>query len=117
MNKIPKHNVFISHHDADRAYKKRFIQMMGDFIVDMSVDEDDIDDPNPATETIRRGDSGPPYTPGFCNHSAYRIVHLAADARGRGDSFQYQAHGLQPKMRTIGHLVTEPSGLPFRRIP
>ena len=54
MNKIPKHNVFISHHDADRAYKKRFIQMMGDFIVDMSVDEDDIDDPNPATETIRR---------------------------------------------------------------
>ena len=53
-NNIPRHNVFISHHDADRDYKKRFIQMMGDFIVDASVDEDDIDDTNLAAETIRQ---------------------------------------------------------------
>ena len=42
---IRRHNVFISHHDADREYKRRFIQMMGNFIVDMSVDEEDIDEP------------------------------------------------------------------------
>ena len=29
MNQTPRHKVFISHHDADREYKKRFIQMMG----------------------------------------------------------------------------------------
>ena len=51
---VPRHKVFISHHDADRQYKKRFIQMMGDFIVDMSVDEDDIDDTYSVTETIRQ---------------------------------------------------------------
>ena len=49
-----RHNVFISHHDADREYKRRLNQMMGDFIVDMSVDEDDIDDTDLATETIRQ---------------------------------------------------------------
>ena len=54
MNQVPRHKVFISHHDADRVYKKRFIQMMGDLIVDTSVDEDDIDDTNLARETIRR---------------------------------------------------------------
>ena len=53
-NLVHRHNVFISHHDADREYKKRFIQMMGDYIVDMSVDEDDIDDTDLATETIRQ---------------------------------------------------------------
>ncbi len=51
---IHRHRVFISHHDADREFKKRFIQMMGDFIVDASVEEDDIDDTDLATETIRR---------------------------------------------------------------
>ena len=54
MTSIHRHNVFVSHHDADREYKKRFIQMMGDFIVDMSVDEDDIDDTDLATEAIRQ---------------------------------------------------------------
>ena len=54
MTSIRRHNVFISHNDADREYKKRFIQMMGDFIVDMSVDEEDIDDTDLATETIRQ---------------------------------------------------------------
>ena len=54
MTSIHRHNVFISHHDTDREYKKRFIQMMSDFIVDLSVDEDDIDDTDLATETIRQ---------------------------------------------------------------
>ena len=54
MTSIHRHNLFISHHDADRQYKRRFIQMMGDFIVDMSVDEDDIDDTDLATETVRQ---------------------------------------------------------------
>ena len=54
MTNNHRHNVFISHHDADREYKKWFTQMMGDFIVDMSVDEDDIDDTDLATETIRQ---------------------------------------------------------------
>ncbi len=54
MTSTQRHNVFISHQDADRGYKKRFIQMMSDFIVDMSVDEDDVDDTDLATETIRQ---------------------------------------------------------------
>ena len=49
-----RHNVFISHHDTDREYKRRFLQMMGDLVVDKSVDEDDIDDTDLATETIRQ---------------------------------------------------------------
>ena len=53
-NNIPRHKVFISHHDADRDYKRRFVQMMSDLIVNMSVDEDDIDDSNLASETIRQ---------------------------------------------------------------
>ena len=54
MNQGRRHNVFISHHDADRDYKKRFVAMMGDLIVDVSVDENDIDDTDLATETIRQ---------------------------------------------------------------
>ena len=54
MNQTPRHKVFISHHDADREYKKRFIQMMGGLIVDVSVDEDDINDTDLGTETIRQ---------------------------------------------------------------
>ena len=54
MNQFPRHKVFISHHDADREYKKRFIQIMGGLIVDTSVDEDDIDDTDLVAETVRR---------------------------------------------------------------
>ena len=68
-NHIRRHNVFISHHDADREYKKRFIQMMGDFIVDMSVDEEDIDDTDLATETIRQG-----IRDGFIRQASVTIV-------------------------------------------
>ena len=54
MTQAGRHNVFISHHDADREYKRRFVQMMGDLIVDVSVNEDDIDDTDLADETIRQ---------------------------------------------------------------
>ena len=54
MNQTPAPRVFISHHDADRDYKKRFLRMMGDLVVDVSVDEDDIDDTDLVTETIRQ---------------------------------------------------------------
>lgn len=43
------------HHDNDQGYKNKFIDMMGaDYIVDRSVGEDDIDDSNTNTETIRQ---------------------------------------------------------------
>ena len=50
----PRHRVFISFYHEDQAYKDWFIQMMGDDIVDESVEDGDIDDDNLATETIRQ---------------------------------------------------------------
>ena len=52
--KTPRHKVFVSHHDVDWEYKRRFVQMMGELITDVSVDEDDIDDTDLETETIRQ---------------------------------------------------------------
>ncbi|MDE2688506.1 MAG: TIR domain-containing protein [Chloroflexota bacterium] len=49
----PRHRVFISFHHDDQNYKDWFVQMMGDDIVDESVEDGDIDD-NIATETIRQ---------------------------------------------------------------
>lgn len=54
MSQAPRHRVFISYHHEDQAYKDWFIQMMGDDIVDESVEDGDIDDDNLATETIRQ---------------------------------------------------------------
>lgn len=54
VSQLPRRKVFVSHHDEDRDYKKRFLQMMGDLVVDVSVDEDEIDDTDMAAETIRR---------------------------------------------------------------
>ena len=51
---IPRHKVFISCHDQDREYKGRFLQMMGDSVVDVSVDEDDIDDTGLVAAAISR---------------------------------------------------------------
>ena len=39
----PRHKVFVSFHHEDQKYKDRFIQMMGDHIVDESVGDGDID--------------------------------------------------------------------------
>ena len=54
MPETPRHKVFVSYHHEDQAYKDAFIQMMGDDIVDESVDDGDIDDENISTETIRQ---------------------------------------------------------------
>lgn len=54
MPEAPRHKVFISFHHEDQQYKDRFVQMMGDDIVDESVDDGDIDDENLRTETIRQ---------------------------------------------------------------
>ncbi len=53
MPETPRHKVFVSYHHEDQAYKDKFIQMMGDDIVDESVDDGDIDDGNLPAETIR----------------------------------------------------------------
>lgn len=50
----PRHKVFISFHHDDQKYKDRFVEMMEGNFVDKSVHDDDIDDTNLATETIRR---------------------------------------------------------------
>ena len=54
MQQAPRHKVFISYYHEDQAYKDWFVQMMGDDIVDESVEDGDIDDDNLATETIRQ---------------------------------------------------------------
>lgn len=49
-----KHKVFISFHHDDQMYKDRFVDMMEGHIVDESVHDEDIDDDNLRTETIRQ---------------------------------------------------------------
>ena len=53
---ILRHNVFLSyHHNQDQTHKNRFVRMMGDNIVDKSVDLGDIPDGHPPTEsTLQR---------------------------------------------------------------
>ena len=51
--KIPRHNVFLSYyHEQDQEYKDLFVRMMGDNIVDKSVDLGDIIDNNLPTEAV-----------------------------------------------------------------
>ena len=48
-----RHNVFVSyHHEQDQEHEERFISMMGDNIVDKSVDLGDIIDDNLPTEAV-----------------------------------------------------------------
>ena len=48
-----RHNVFLSYyHDQDQHYKDRFVRLMGDNIVDKSVDLGDIIDNNLPTEAV-----------------------------------------------------------------
>ena len=56
MAQTKRHKVFISfHHDPDdQVYKDWFVQVMGDDIVDKSVEDGDIDDQNKSTETVRQ---------------------------------------------------------------
>ena len=53
MYETPRHKVFVSFHHEDQTYKDLFVQMMGEDIVDRSVEDGDIDD-NLDTETIRQ---------------------------------------------------------------
>ena len=54
MSQTDRHKVFVSFHHDDQEYKDLFVDMMGDDIVDKSVEDGDIDDDNLATETIRQ---------------------------------------------------------------
>ncbi|MDE3000751.1 MAG: TIR domain-containing protein [Gemmatimonadota bacterium] len=54
MNQANRHKIFISFHHDDQEYKDLFVRMMGDDIVDRSVEEGDINDRNIKTETIRQ---------------------------------------------------------------
>lgn len=55
MPRTKRHKVFISfHHEQDQKYKDRFIKMMGEDMVDKSVEDGDIDDDRLLTETIRQ---------------------------------------------------------------
>ena len=56
MARRRRHNVFVSYyHDQEERDKERFVRMMGDNIIDRSVNIGDISGPNPPTEaTLQR---------------------------------------------------------------
>ena len=55
MPQTPRHKVFISfHHDEDQKCKDRFVRMMGNNIIDKSVDVGDIVDRDLPLDEIRR---------------------------------------------------------------
>ena len=54
MSGVRKHKVFVSFHHADQYYKGKFVEWMGDDIVDESVEDGDIDDSNLSTNTMRQ---------------------------------------------------------------
>ncbi len=54
MAQADRHKVFVSFHHEDQTYKDLFVHMMGDDIVDKSVEDGDIDDANLKTGTIRQ---------------------------------------------------------------
>ena len=54
MTRTKKHKVFISFHVDDQKYKNRFVRMMGNNIVDKSVDTGDIVDTNRKVSKIRQ---------------------------------------------------------------
>ena len=53
MPQVPRHKVFISFHHEDQRHKDRFVNLMGDNMIDESVEVGDIPQ-NIAVETIRR---------------------------------------------------------------
>ena len=54
LNAIPRHRVFASFHEKDRYMKERFIRLMGNHIVDESVDTGNIDDTGLTTDRVRQ---------------------------------------------------------------
>jgi len=53
MPQVPRHRVFVSFHHEDQSYKDEFVRMMGDKMIDESVEIGDIPQ-NIAVDTIRR---------------------------------------------------------------
>ena len=54
MPQTKRHNIFISyHHEQDQHYKEKFVQMMGNHIVDKSVDIKIDDDQLPIERTLQ----------------------------------------------------------------
>ena len=53
MSQTDRHKVFVSFHHEDQVYKDLFVRMMGDDIVDKSVEDGDID-PNIKIATTRQ---------------------------------------------------------------
>ena len=53
MPQVPRHRVFVSFHHEDQSYKDTFVRLMGDNIVDESVEDGDIPD-NVRVATIRQ---------------------------------------------------------------
>lgn len=53
MQQAPRHRVFISFHHEDQSYKDSFVKMMGDNMVDESVELGDISQ-DIAVETVRQ---------------------------------------------------------------
>ena len=53
MTMTSRHKVFVSFHDKDRRYRRKFVEMMGDSIVDKSVGYGDIDE-TVSVDTILR---------------------------------------------------------------
>lgn len=54
MIRTPRHKVFVSFHNDDQTYRKKFVKMMGNDFVDRSVGDGDIDDQRLSTERIRQ---------------------------------------------------------------
>ncbi len=54
MPDIPRHKVFLSFHEQDIKDKERFVRMMGNRIVDRSVDTGNIDDTDLKVATVRQ---------------------------------------------------------------
>lgn len=54
MPQTKRHKVFISFHHDDQKYKDRFVKMMGDNIIDRSVDVGDIVDGNLPLDEVRQ---------------------------------------------------------------
>lgn len=54
MSQTNRHKVFVSFYHDDQEYKDLFVRMMGEDMVDKSVEDGDIDDLNIKTETLRQ---------------------------------------------------------------
>ena len=72
--------------------KDLFVCMMGDDIVDKSVEDGDIDDDNLATETIRQKIRDDFIADATVTIVLSRSLYLATEACGLGDWFESEGH-------------------------